>query len=363
MFYYIFYEKLLHLFSPFNVFHYITFRSIMASVTALIFSLWFADKFIPYLRKMQIGDSFKGYEPQNHRQKTGTPTIGGIIIWSGFFISSLLWARLDNTLVWITLLGTALFMIIGFLDDFLKIKRGKNDGLKARTKMLLQLVSALVVSYLIFFAESRLTSCAGCLYIPFVKNGVINLGEFYIIFAIFVIVGTSNAVNLTDGLDGLATGPSLTTVMPLIIFAYASGNIIFSHYLHIPHIKGAGEMSIILASLAGSLLAFLWYNCYPAEVFMGDTGSLALGALLGMVAVIIKEEIVLAIAGGIFVLETVSVIIQVISFKTTGERVFKMAPIHHHFELKGWAESKVIVRFWIISLILALISLTALKLR
>ncbi len=363
MFYYIFYEKLLHFFSPFNVFHYITFRSIMASVTALIFSLWFANRFIPYLRKMQIKDSFKGYEPQNHMQKAGTPTIGGIIIWSGFFISSILWARLDNALVWISLLGTALFVLIGFLDDFLKIKRGKNDGLKARTKMAFQVVSALLTAYLIYFAESKLTPCSSCLYIPFIKNGVINLGYFYLIFAVFVIVGTSNAVNLTDGLDGLATGPSLTTIMPLIIFAYVSGNIIFSHYLHVPHIKGAGEMSIILASLAGSLLAFLWYNCYPAEVFMGDTGSLALGALLGIVAVIVKEEIVLAIAGGIFVLETVSVIIQVISYKTTGERVFKMAPIHHHFELKGWAESKVIVRFWIISLILALLSLTALKLR
>jgi len=363
MFYYIFYEKLLHFFSPFNVFHYITFRAIMASVTALIFSLWFANRFIPYLKKMQIKDDFKGYEPKNHRQKAGTPTIGGIIIWSGFLISSILWARLDNALVWISLLGTLLFVLIGFLDDFLKIRRGNNNGLKARTKMALQIAFSFLTAYLIYFAESKLTHCSGCLYIPFIKNGIINLGYFYLVFAVFVIVGTSNAVNLTDGLDGLATGPSLTTIMPLIIFAYVSGNIIFSHYLHVPHIKGAGEMSIILASLAGSLLAFLWYNCYPAEVFMGDTGSLALGALLGIVAVIIKEEIVLAIAGGIFVLETVSVIIQVISYKTTGERVFKMAPIHHHFELKGWAESKVIVRFWIISLILALLSLTALKLR
>ncbi len=363
MFYYIFYQKLMHIFSPFNVFHYITFRSIMASITALMFSMWFANKLIPYFKKMQIEDSFKGYEPQNHKQKTGTPTIGGVIIWSGFFISSILWARLDNKLVWITFFGTVLFIIIGFLDDYLKIKRGKNDGLKAKTKMLMQIVSAFIVAYCIYSLESRLTACNGCLYIPFIKNGVVNLKSFYIFFATFVIVGTSNAVNLTDGLDGLATGPSLTTIMPLIMFAYVSGNIIFSHYLHIPHIKGAGEMSIILASLAGSLLAFLWYNCYPAEIFMGDTGSLALGAVLGMVAIIIKEEVVLAIAGGIFVMETVSVIIQVISYKTTGERVFKMAPIHHHFELKGWPESKVIVRFWIISLILALMSLTALKLR
>ncbi len=363
MFYYIFYQKLFHIFSPFNVFHYITFRSIMASVTALFFSLWFAKRFIPYLRKLQIKDDFKGYEPKSHKQKAGTPTIGGIIIWSGFFISSILWTRFNVAVVWVVLLGVFMFVLIGFADDFLKIKRGKNDGLKAKTKLLLQLSSAFFVSCLIFIVEQSLTKCSGCLYIPFIKNGVFDLGYLYILFSTFVIVGASNAVNLTDGLDGLATGPSLTTIMPLIIFSYASGNVIFSGYLHIPYIYGVGEISIILASLAGSLLGFLWYNCYPAEVFMGDTGSLALGALLGIVAVAVKEEIVLAIAGGIFVLETVSVIMQVVSYKTTGERIFRMAPIHHHFELKGWPESKIIVRFWIISLVLALVSLTALKLR
>ncbi len=353
----------MHLFSPFNVFHYITFRSIMASVTALGFSLWFASWFIPYLKRLQIHDEFKGYEPQNHKQKEGTPTMGGLIIWSGFFLSSLLWVRWDNPLVWVVLTGTAMFVAIGFVDDYLKIKRGKNNGLKASTKMIMQIIFALIVSWSILHVESTLTKCNSCLYIPFVKNGVIDLGSLYILFAMFVIVGTSNAVNLTDGLDGLATGPSLTTTMPLIIFAYVSGNVIFAHYLHVPYIKGAGEMSIILSALAGSLLAFLWHNCYPAEVFMGDTGSIALGALLGITAVAIKEEIVLAIAGGIFVMETISVIVQVASYKITGERVFRMAPIHHHFELKGWYESKIIVRFWIISLILALLSLTALKLR
>ncbi len=363
MFYYIFYQKLIHIFSPFNVVHYITFRAIMASVTALFFSLWFANRFIPYLRRLQIKDEFKGYEPKSHKQKAGTPTIGGIIIWSGFFVSSFLWVRLDNLIAWILLVGVFLFVMIGFLDDYLKIKRGKNNGLKAKTKIILQIASAFLISYLIFVAESYLSDCSGCLYIPFVKNGVFDIGYVYIAFATFVIVGASNAVNLTDGLDGLATGPSLTTIMPLIIFAYLSGNAIFSHYLHIPHIQGVGEVSILLAALSGSLLGFLWYNCYPAEVFMGDTGSLALGAFLGMVAVAIKEEIVLAIAGGIFVLETMSVILQVASYKTTGERLFRMAPIHHHFELKGWPESKIIVRFWIISLFLALVSLTALKLR
>ncbi|WP_022669564.1 phospho-N-acetylmuramoyl-pentapeptide-transferase [Hippea alviniae] len=363
MFYYIFYEKLMHFFSPFNVFHYITFRMIMASITALGLSLWFGKRVIPWLKKMQLKDQFKGYEPQSHKQKSGTPTIGGIIIWGGFFVSSLLWMRFDILLDWIVLFGVFVFVCIGFLDDFLKIKRGKNNGLKARTKFALQIVAAIVVVWLIYRYELKNTNCATCFYMPFVKSGVFDLGLLYLLVGVFVIVGSSNAVNLTDGLDGLATGPSLTTIMPLTVFAYISGNTIFSHYLHLPYIFGVGEISILLSALAGALLGFLWYNCYPAEVFMGDTGSLALGAFLGIVAIAIKEEIVLAIAGGIFVAETLSVIIQVASYKTTGERVFRMAPIHHHFELKGWPESKVIVRFWIISLVLALLSLTALKLR
>ncbi len=363
MFYYLFYEKLIHLFSPFNVFHYITFRLIMASLTSLFVSLWLGKALIPTLKKLQIKDQFKGFEPDSHRQKSGTPTIGGLIIWGGFFISAFLWMRFDSLIDWIVLLGVFLFVLIGFLDDFLKVKRGKNNGLKAKTKFLMQILAAFLVSWLVFKYNSILGVCAGCFYMPFVKNGVINLGLFYIVFAIFVIVGSSNAVNLTDGLDGLAVGPSLTTIMPLAVFAYISGNVIFSRYLHVPYIAGVGELSVLLAALAGALLGFLWYNCYPAEIFMGDTGSLAIGAMLGIVAVAVKEEIVLAIAGGIFVLETLSVIIQVASYKTRGERVFKMAPIHHHFELKGWPESKVIVRFWIISLVLALLSLTALKLR
>ncbi|AEA34478.1 phospho-N-acetylmuramoyl-pentapeptide-transferase [Hippea maritima] len=363
MFYYIFYQKLTHIFSPFNVFHYITFRMIMASLTALGLSLWFGKILIPKLKSMQFEDSFKGYEPQTHKQKSGTPTVGGLIIWSGFFVSALMWIRFDSPLAWIVLLGSFLFMLIGFLDDFLKIKRGKNNGLKAKTKFFLQTIVALVVAFMIFRVEQILTGCAGCFYLPFIKHGVFDLGYFYLAVAVFVIVGSSNAVNLTDGLDGLATGPSLTTIFSLTVFAYATGNAIFAYYLHLPHVVGSGEISVLLAALAGSLLGFLWYNCYPAEVFMGDTGSLALGGFLGIVAVAIKEEVVLAIAGGIFVLETLSVIIQVASYKTRGERIFKMAPIHHHFELKGWPESKVIVRFWIISLVLALLSLTALKLR
>ncbi len=363
MLYYIFYQKLLFLMHAFNIFHYITFRAIMASLTALFFSLWFGSKFIPILKNIHADQTFKGYEPEEHKQKAGTPTIGGLIIWSGFFISVLLWTRLNVPFVWISLFAVLSFALIGFLDDYLKIKRGGGDGINAKTKMFFQILFGAVTAASIFFIESKTGSCSGCIYIPFIKNGYLNLGYFYMLFALFVIVGASNAVNLTDGLDGLATGPSLSTSAPLIIFAYLSGNVIFAHYLHLPYIAGSGEISVVLAALVGSLLGFLWFNCYPAQVFMGDTGSLALGALLGSTAVMIKEEIVLAIAGGIFVLETISVIIQVVGFKTTHERVFKMAPIHHHFELKGWPESKVIVRFWIISLILALLSLTALKLR
>ena len=363
MLYYIFYEKLIHLFSPFNVFHYITFRLIMASLTSLFVSLWLGKTLIPVLKRLQIKDQFKGFEPDSHKKKSGTPTIGGLIIWGGFFSSALLWMRFDIRINWIVLFGVFLFVMIGFLDDFLKVKRGKNNGLKAKSKFLMQILVATLIAYMIFEYDRGVNLCPGCIYIPFVKNGVLDLGLFYIAFAVFVIVGTSNAVNLTDGLDGLATGPSLTTIMPLVVFSYISGNVIFSRYLHLPYIAGVGELSVLLSALAGSLLGFLWYNCYPAEIFMGDTGSLAIGAMLGIVAVAIKEEVVLAIAGGIFVMETLSVIIQVTSYKTRGERVFKMAPIHHHFELKGWPESKVIVRFWIISLILALLSLTALKLR
>ncbi len=363
MFYYIFYQKLMHFFSPFNVFHYITFRLIMASLTSLFASLYLGKLLIPTLRKLQIKDQFKGYEPKSHRKKSGTPTVGGLIIWGGFFVSSFLWMRFDVLINWIVLFGVFIFVVIGFLDDYLKVRRGKNNGLRAKSKFLMQIVAAFIVVWLIVRYESEVGVCATCFYMPFIKHGVFNLGFFYILFGVFVIVGTSNAVNLTDGLDGLATGPSLTTILPLMISAYISGNTIFSHYLHLPYIAGAGELSVLLASLAGALLGFLWYNCYPAEVFMGDTGSLAIGAMLGIVAVAIKEEVVLAIAGGIFVMETLSVIIQVTSYKTRGERVFKMAPIHHHFELKGWPESKVIVRFWIISLVLALLSLTALKLR
>lgn len=363
MLYYLFYKKLIVYAHFFNVFYYITFRAMAAAATAFILSIIFAHYFIPFLKSQQLGQTIREDGPKKHLQKAGTPTIGGVIIWFGFVMSTLLWTRLDINWVWIVLFSAISFAFIGFLDDFLKIKRGKGDGLKAKTKLYLQIFFGIIISLLIFIINSRYSNYPGYFYMPFFKNLIINMGYFYIFFGTFVIVGTSNAVNLTDGLDGLATGPSLTTAFTLAIFSYVSGNLILSGYLKLPYVFGSGEVMIILSSLFGSLLAFLWYNCYPAEVFMGDTGSLGLGAVFGTIAIIIKEEVVLAIAGGIFVFETISVILQVASFKTTGERLFKMAPIHHHFELKNWPESKVIIRFWIISILLSLVALTALKLR
>ncbi len=363
MFYYLFYKQLIAYAHFFNVFYYITFRAMAAAATGFLLSMIFSHYFIPFLKKQQIGQTIREDGPKRHLQKAGTPTIGGVIIWFGFVISVLLWARLDINWVWIILFAAISFAFIGFLDDFLKIKRGKGNGLKAKTKFYLQIFFASIVSILIYVVYSRYSDCPGCFYMPFFKNLVFNMGFFYILFSIFVVVGASNAVNLTDGLDGLATGPSLTVIFTLAIFAYVSGNLVLASYLKLPYVFGSGEITVILSALFGSCLAFLWYNCYPAEVFMGDTGSLALGAIFGVIAIIIKEEVVLVIAGGIFVIETISVILQVASFKTTGERIFKMAPIHHHFELKNWPESKVIIRFWIISILLSLVALTALKLR
>ncbi len=333
----------------------------MAVLTGFIISLVAGRIVIPFLKKFNLNQTIKEFEPEAHQSKKGTPTMGGIIILVGFFVSSVMWVRLDVGLVWISLLSMFLFASIGFLDDIFKVSKGK--GISARLKFSLQVLSAFVVCFLVTVIESHLMECSSCLFIPFTKGVYVDLGIFYLLFGMFVIVGSSNAVNLTDGLDGLATGPAIMSSVPLVIFAYISGNVIFSHYLHIPHIRGAGELSVVGASLIGSLLGFLWYNCYPAEVFMGDSGSLAIGGFLGTVAVMLKEEVVFAIAGGLFVFETFSVILQVLSYKATGRRLFKMAPIHHHFELKDWSESKVIVRFWIISLILSLLALTAIKVR
>ncbi len=343
-----------------NVFRYITFRTILATLTSLILFLIFGEKVIRLLKKMQVSQYIQKDAPPNHIQKEGTPTMGGILIILVVLFSTFLWANPKNPYILLSASVLLLFGAIGFVDDYLKIKRKNNKGLSAKAKFLLQSLFSLPISYLVFHVKGF----DHHLYVPFFKNIHPDLGVFYIFFIAFVIVATSNAVNLTDGLDGLAISPLVVAFSCYLIFSYVAGHKIISSYLHIPYIAGAGELSVFCGSVIGAGLGFLWYNAYPAEVFMGDVGSLSLGAALGLVAVITKQEIVFVIIGGIFVVEAVSVISQVIYFKITGgKRIFRMAPIHHHFEMKGWPETKVIVRFWIISIILALLGLSTLKLR
>ncbi|MBC7693454.1 MAG: phospho-N-acetylmuramoyl-pentapeptide-transferase [Methylotenera sp.] len=345
-------------YSALNVFKYITFRTFGASITAVLFSMMIGPAFIRLLQKMQMGQVIRTDGPQSHLSKKGTPTMGGGLILISIAFSTLLWSDLANRSVWICLLTTLATGVVGFIDDYLKVVRKNPKGLSGKKKLLGQGIISFFAAYAIYkFGEPA------TLAFPFFKGWSIELGMFYIPFAMFVIIGASNAVNLTDGLDGLAVGPTITTSVTFLILAYCAGNIKIAEYLQIPHIVGSGELSIFLGSVAASCLGFLWFNTYPAQVFMGDVGALALGAALGIVAVITKNEILLALCGGIFVMEALSVMAQVASFKLTGKRVFKMAPIHHHFELKGWAEPKVIVRFWIISVLLALATLSTLKLR
>ena len=358
MFYHIFYS-LHNIFPAFNVFKYITFRTIYAIITALLISFLFGDKVIKKLRELNIGQYIREEGPERHRSKQGTPTMGGILIIVATVIPALLWVKLTNPYLWIMVFTILSYGYIGFLDDFKKIAKKHNLGLTARQKFLLECAIALIISVTLYLMPSIDT----VLRFPFFKNLQIDLGLFYIPFAMFVIVGTSNAVNLTDGLDGLAIGPAIITVGTYLIFAYIAGNYKISHYLLVPYVPGVGEITIFLGAMFGAGLGFLWFNSYPAQVFMGDVGSLSIGATIGVSALITKNEILLIIVGGIFVLETLSVIIQVASYKLTKKRVFKMAPIHHHFELKGWDEPKIIVRFWIISILLALIGISTLKLR
>ncbi|MEK7690908.1 MAG: phospho-N-acetylmuramoyl-pentapeptide-transferase, partial [Bdellovibrionota bacterium] len=310
-------------------------------------------------QRMQMGQVVRDDGPKSHLVKKGTPTMGGGLILIAITTATLLWADLSNRLVWISLLTTLAFGLVGFLDDYRKVVQKNPKGLSGRQKLIFQTLIALVSAYVIF----ALRDTPASLKFPFFKEWTIDLGVFFIPFAVFVMVGASNAVNLTDGLDGLAVGPTITTASTFLILAYCAGHTKISEYLQIPYIPGSGELSIFLATVASACLGFLWFNTYPAQVFMGDVGSLALGGALSVTAVITKNEILLAMCGGIFVMEALSVMIQVVSFKTTGKRMFKMAPIHHHFELKGWAEPKVIVRFWIISILLALFTLATLKLR
>ena len=345
----------------FNLFRYITFRSGAAFFTALLFGFVFGRPIIDWLRvKQKKGQPLREIGP-DHFAKAGTPTMGGILILSALFISTLLWARLDNAYVWIVLLVTAAFAAIGFADDFAKVTKHHHDGVSGRIRMGLGLVVAALAGLAVMWVQTPTLS--GQLALPFLKNVLINMGIFYVPFAMIVIVGAANAVNLTDGLDGLAIMPVMIAAGSLGVIAYAVGRVDFTDYLGVHYVPDTGEILIFVAALIGGGLGFLWYNAPPAAVFMGDTGSLALGGALGAIAVATKHEIVLAIIGGLFVVEALSVIIQVLYYKRTQKRVFLMAPIHHHFEKKGWAEPQIVIRFWIISLILAMIGLATLKLR
>lgn len=346
-------------YSFFNVFKYITFRTFGAGITAVLFCMLVGPSYIRLLQKKQMGQSIREDGPKSHLSKKGTPTMGGGLLLMAISISSLLWGDLTNKYLWITLVTTFLYGVVGYIDDYRKVVQKNPKGISARQKLLGQTLIALATAYLLFTFRDTPAD----LRFPFFKDLSLDLGWVFIPFAMFVIVGSSNAVNLTDGLDGLAVGPTITTATTFLVLAYCAGHVKIAEYLQIPHVPGAGEISVFLAAVAAACLGFLWFNTYPAQVFMGDVGSLALGAALGVSAIITKNEILLAVCGGIFVLEAVSVMAQVASFKMTGKRVFKMAPIHHHFELKGWAEPKVIVRFWIISILLALITLSTLKLR
>lgn len=346
----------------FGLFGYLTFRGILSALTALLLSLWWGPAVIRKLAQYKGGQPIRSDGPQTHFSKAGTPTMGGALILLTVFASVLLWGDLRNKYVWVVLAVMVAFGVIGWYDDWIKIVRRDPNGLKSRWKYLLQSIFGLAAGiYLYAYAD---VPAATTFYIPLFKSVALPLvGISFVAIAYLWIVGFSNAVNLTDGLDGLAIMPTVLVACALGVFAYASGNAVFSAYLQIPSIPGAGELVIICAAIAGAGLGFLWFNTYPAMVFMGDIGALALGAVLGTVAVIVRQELVLVIMGGIFVIETLSVMIQVASFKLTGKRVFKMAPIHHHFELKGWPEPRVIVRFWIISVILVLVGLATLKVR
>jgi len=347
------------LISFFNVFRYITIRTVYAILTALLISFVIGPWIIEKLRTFQIKQVVRKDIPPRHLSKNGTPTMGGSLILMALLIPTLLWADLTNRYIWIVLLTTLGFGALGFLDDYKKIRDKNGMGIKARYKFPIQVAMGLAASWVLF----NLMGHDSKLIFPFFKKVMPDLGNWYILFGMFVIVGTANAVNLTDGLDGLAIGPVLIASGTFILFCYLVGHYQFASYLQIPFVKGSGELTILCGALLGSGLGFLWFNTYPAQVFMGDVGSLALGAALGTIAVVTKQEFLLVIVGGIFVAETLSVIIQVVSYKLRKKRVFRMAPIHHHFELKGWAEPKIIVRFWIIAIILGLVAIGTLKLR
>jgi phospho-N-acetylmuramoyl-pentapeptide-transferase len=345
----------------FTVFNYLSLRAILGVLTALAISLLIGGKVITLLQKLQMEQAIRNDGPQSHLSKAGTPTMGGALIIFSISVSTLLWGDLTNRYVWVVLLVTLAFGAIGWVDDYRKVVEKNPRGLPSRWKYFWQSVVGLVVAFYLFLSAT--TPAETSLIVPLFKDVVIPMGIFYVVLTYFVIVGTSNAVNLTDGLDGLAILPTVLVGGALGLFAYLTGNIKFADYLLIPYVYGTGELIIFCSALVGAGLGFLWFNTYPAQIFMGDVGALALGAALGVIAVIVRQEIVLFIMGGVFVMETVSVILQVASYKLTKRRIFRMAPIHHHFELKGWAEPKVIVRFWIITVCLVLVGIATLKVR
>ncbi len=351
------------IYSFLNVFSYITFRSGAAILTGLFFSLIFGNYIINKLSYVQpSGQPIRKDGPESHIiAKKGTPTMGGLLIILSVLVSTLLWADLKNNFIWISLITIFVFGLIGFADDYIKIKNNSSSGISSRVRIFFQIFFGLLITYLII--SNLDTKISNSMTFPFLKNLMIDFGIFYIFISIFIIIGSANAVNLTDGLDGLAIVPVMIVAMSFAFITYISGNIVFSNYLLLQYIPGTGELAVFCGSLIGAALGFLWFNAPPAKVFMGDTGSLALGASLGSIAIMCKHEILLAIIGGLFVLETLSVVIQVLIFKITGKRVFLMAPLHHHFEKKGWAESTIVIRFWIITIVLALIGLATLRIR
>lgn len=346
--------------SYFNVFRYITFRTIYATITALVICFFLGPWLIRKLQALQIGQSIRNDGPDSHFSKEGTPTMGGVLIIFSVVVSTLLWSRLTVDYIWLVLLITVGYGLIGFYDDYKKLLNRSSKGVSGRVRLAAEIVLALIVG-IVLYLKSDFSSAVT---IPFFKTMLPDLGWGYIIFSTFIIVGAANAVNLTDGLDGLAIGPATICFATYLLFAYFAGNIKISGYLQVPYVAGSGELAVFCGAMVGAGIGFLWYNAYPAQIFMGDVGSLSLGGALGTLAVLTKQEMLLAIVGGIFVVETVSVIFQVGWFKVSnGRRIFRMAPIHHHFELKGWPEPKVIVRFWIITIILALVAVSTLKLR
>jgi phospho-N-acetylmuramoyl-pentapeptide-transferase len=363
MLYHLLYS-LRHEISPLNVLRYITVRTAVASLTALFLVLVLGPWAIRRLSALQIGQYIREEGPEGHKAKAGTPTMGGVLILAGILVPTLLWADLTNRNVWILVFSTFAFGVIGFADDYLKVVKKRSEGLSPRRKLRSQVIVGLVLGGALYFLSlTEPTLYSTRIIFPFLKNVMPELSAFYILFAVLVVVAASNCVNLTDGLDGLAIGSTLIAAAAFTVLAYVSGHKVFSEYLDLLYLPGAGEVTVFCGAMTGASMGFLWWNCYPARIFMGDVGSLSLGGALGTVAILIKQELLLFTVGGLFVIEGLSVILQVASFKLTGKRLFRMAPLHHHFELLGWTEPQIIIRFWIVAIVFALFSLTTLKLR